>query len=292
MKQTKKNTIRKAIITCGGYATRFLPITKAIPKEMLPIADKPVIHYIVQELKDAGITDILILIGRGRETLQNYFDRYPELEYALTNKKTQEQIDDIVNPFAELNITYRRVAMPCGSADNIYHAKEFTGSDPFVVAYCDDIFFEERNKLRNNPSIELVKDFELNKKECITVFPVPIENASNYGIVSRKIARSNVDESKGRMCAKCNFEVQSIIEKPKNPPSLFAFCGRFILTDKIYNLIQEDRVIDDEVCLVKQLNKLAQNNNLRAVQTRCRRFDTGDAKGLFEANKYYFANKN
>jgi len=283
----KTQTIKKAIITCGGYATRFLPITKAIPKEMLPIGDKPVIHYIVEELKNAGITDILILAGRGRESLQNYFDKYPELEQALLLKKTQEEIDALVNPFKDLNITYRRVSMPRGSADNIYHAKSFTGDEPFLVAYCDDVFFGDGNKLRNNPSVELIKDFEYHKKACLTVFEVSRNEASNYGIVSRKHTGERIKKN----CRFCNFDTSDITEKPTNPKSHLAFCGRFILTKDIYALIGgelQSLVNNKEVCLVEQLNKLANQNKLRAVQTRCKRFDVGNAKGLFEANKFIF----
>jgi len=287
VKEKPVHPVKKAIITCGGYATRFLPITKAIPKEMLPIGDKPVIHYIIEELKNAGITDVLILVGRGREVLQNYFDRFPELEQVLSKKKTQDEIDNLVNPFKDLNIYYHRVGMPRGSADNIYHAKSFVGSDPFLVAYCDDIFVGNDDNIRNNPSIELIKDYHQNSKPNIIVTRVPASSASNYGIVSPKCDAK---------CPACNFTVGKIVEKPKDPPSNFAFCGRFIMTKELFDFIENDMLNlenqnIEEVCLVKQLNKLCQSKGLRAVQTRCKRFDVGYAEGLYKANEYYFTKK-
>ena len=283
----EEKKILKAIITCGGYATRFLPTTKAVPKEMLPVGDKPVIHYIVEELRDAGVTDILILVGRGREVLQNYFDKYPELEIALGSKKTREEIDELVNPFQGLNIYFRRVPMPKGSADNIWHAKNFVGNEPFLVAFCDDVFFGCSDELRSNPSVELVKDFKQYGKPNIITARVQASKASNYGIVSIK---------GGQKCNACNFDVASIVEKPEIPPSLLAFCGRFIMNKELFDLIEQDARLlkgDDtsEVCLVAQFNKLCKSENLRGVQTRCKRFDVGNAKGLFLANEFYFNKK-
>ena len=243
---------RKAIITCGGYATRFLPISKAVPKEMLPIGNKPVIHYIVEELTQAGITDILILLGRGKESIPNYFDCNPEMG---------------VNPiFPGANIVYIRTPMPKGSADAILHAKNFVGDEPFVIAYGDDVFFE------GSATKELLADFKKHQKPVITTFKVLPRHTSAYGIVSGK-----------------NGNATGIVEKPQsNPPSLLAAVGRYLMTPELFELIEQDKGLADEICMTKQFNKFATKGNLRYVQTKAARFDTGNPRGLYLANKHYF----
>ena len=244
--------ITKAIITCGGYATRFLPISRSIPKEMLPIGNKPVIHYIMEELRKAGVRDVLMLIGRGREVMQNYFDANPELN-----------LDAL---FDDMNIYYRRVPMPRGSADNIWHAKDFINGEHFLVAYCDDAFFN------GNPAAELIADFETNGKPAIAVYEVPKDQTHKYGIIKNKNKKNT------------NIEVESIVEKPrKSPPSTLASVGRFLLSPEIFKLIEED---NHPICMTEQLNKLARAGKLRAVKTASVRFDTGTAEGLFQANSF------
>ena len=244
--------VRKGIITCGGYATRFLPISKAVPKEMLPIGDKPVIHYIVEELGKAGITDILILLGRGKEAIPNYFDRNHEM--------------DIPEPFPNINIIYKRVPMPLGSADCVLHARNFVQDEPFVIAYGDDVFFG------SNATKELIDDFQTHNKPVITTFRVLPRHTPTYGIISGK-----------------DGNVTTIIEKPKsNPPSLLAAVGRYLMTPQIFELISQDVNQDGEICMTRNLNKLATAGNLRYVKTASARFDTGNPRGLYLANRHYF----
>jgi len=239
---SQDNKISKAVVCCGGKATRFAPISRTVPKEMLPIVDKPVIHYIVQELIDAGITDILFLIGTDRGALQHYLD-----EFART-----------------VNIYFRRVALARGPADNIWHAKSFIGNDNFIIAYCDDVFFN------GNPTAELIA----HGAPALTVFEVPKEQAHNYGI----------------------FAGGKIVEKPQSYIGNMAAVGRYLLSPEIFSYIESEMPISGslassqlvnpvEICFVKQLNKIA---NLRAVYTKAKRFDTGTPRGLYEANRYLF----
>ncbi|MCL2587041.1 MAG: sugar phosphate nucleotidyltransferase [Firmicutes bacterium] len=151
-------SVKKAVIPAGGFGTRFLPITRAVPKEMLPIGDKPIIHYIIQELSDAGITDILILIGRGRECLVNYFDYHSELDLPL--------------PFPNINITFKRVPKPLGAANCVYHSKDFVGGEDFLVAYSDNVFFGA------NPTKELLSS----GANSVCVVEVPQKETHKYGI--------------------------------------------------------------------------------------------------------------
>lgn len=247
-----KRKVTKAVITCGGYATRFLPIAKSVPKEMLPIWDKPVIHYIMQELVDAGITDVLILVGRGREILQNYFDRNYEIDDYMGTANALK-----LNPFeGKVNIYYRRVPMPRGAADNILHAKAWVGNEPFIVAYSDDVFFE------GNPSAELIREYTKHGRVSLSACEVPPESAHNYGVIFKN----------------------KIIEKPKKPMSNYIACGRYLMKPEVFEEIEKQSVASaTQVCMVKCLNHL----DFRAVKTGAKRFDVGVPSGLFLANLYY-----
>jgi len=234
-----KAKIHKAVICCGGKATRFAPISRTVPKEMLPIADKPVIHYIMQELIDAGITDILFLIGTDRGSLQHYTDEFT----------------------GKVNIYFRRVPIARGPADNIWHAKSFAGTDNFIIAYCDDVFFD------GNPTQELIET----GAPALTVFEVPKEQAHNYGIYS-----------KGKITEKPDHV--SLRAERSNP---FAVVGRYLMTPQIFEYIEQEMPCElpGEICFTRQLNKIPK---LYAVSTAAKRFDTGTPRGLFEANKYVF----
>jgi UTP--glucose-1-phosphate uridylyltransferase len=242
--------IHKAVITCGGYATRFLPITKAVPKEMLPLGDKPVIHYILDELLSAGITEVLILIGRGREALLNYLDKNYEVDDYLN--RTDKKIK--TNFFENLNIYYCRVPMPRGVADCLSFAEQFTGRDNFILAYCDDIFFA------GNPTAELLSNYNENKQPCVLGSGVPIESAHKYGVI---------------------MEDGEIIEKPKKPQGNIVAVGRYLLTPKIFEMIRK------EPCMTTALNKLRPK---QIVITKALRFDTGCKEGFYKAFKYVMVN--
>ena len=257
--------VTKAVIPAGGYATRFLPITKGVPKEMMPIGSKPTVHFIVEELREAGITDVLILIGRGRECLVNYFDKNYELDDVLGHTK--------MNFFPDMNIIFKRVPLPKGAADNISFAKNFAGDDPFIVAYSDNIFFE------GNPTRELVEDFQTHGKNVACVVEVVKEDAHKYGIV-----KPGREEDSG-------IDVAEIVEKPQNPPSCLAGMGRYLLLPQIFDFIEADRAElskEQEICMTRQLNKFARINALRAVKTNSRSFDTGTPASWHEANRYFF----
>jgi UTP--glucose-1-phosphate uridylyltransferase len=241
-----KPKIKKAVITCGGYATRFLPITKAIPKEMLPIGNRPVIHYILDELSQAGITEVLLLIGRGREILQNYLDKNYEVDDFLekTGNKTE------TNFFDNLNIFYRRVPMPRGIADCLSYAEKFAGGEDFILCFCDDIFFE------SNPTAELLADYNKNKRPAVLGGAVLLADAHRYGIIS----------AGGK-----------ITEKPHNPESNIAAVGRYLLTPKIFQIIKTEKD------MTAALNKL---NPKSIVITNAVRFDAGSKDGFYNAFKY------
>lgn len=244
--------VTKAVITAGGYATRFLPITKAVPKEMLPLGDKPVIHYILEELQNAGITDVLLLIGRGRECLMNYLDKNYEVDDYLERRAAQTQdavpVTTTTNFFRGLNIYFRRVPLPQGVADCVQHARSFVGSEPFVLAYCDDVFFA------GNPTAELLDSYAQNGQPAITAAPVSWEDAHRYGII----------QPDGQ-----------IIEKPAHPTSNLVAVGRYLLPPNFCDTLGAD--------IVAALNQIPVKT---IVTTHAKRFDAGNKYGLFEAFKY------
>ncbi|MDR0384199.1 MAG: NTP transferase domain-containing protein [Christensenellaceae bacterium] len=201
--------VSKAVITCGGYATRFLPITKAIPKEMLPIGDRPAIHYILDELESAGVTDVLILVGRGRECLLNYLDKNYEIDDVL--QKTGNKIQ--TNFFENLNIYYRRVPMPNGVCDCVMHARSFVGADNFVLCYCDDIFFN------GNPTQELLTKTAENDGRS-GIIAAKVKEPKKYGVI---------------------FDGK-ITEKPKKPKSNLAAVGRYLLSPKFFTIESDDMI--------------------------------------------------
>ena len=245
-----RGTIRKAVITCGGYATRLLPITKAVPKEMLPVGDRPVIHYILDELAAAGITDVLILIGRGREALQNYLDKNYELDDFLNRNDNRVK----TNFFEGLTISYRRVPLPRGVADCVLHAKAFVGRDDFILCYCDDIFFN------GNPTAELIANYDRFGQPAVLGCAVPKETAHKYGVI---------------------MPDGEIIEKPKNPENNIVAVGRYLLSPKIFALIVREN------CMVGALNALKPK---QIVITAATRFDTGARDGYYDAFSHFTEN--
>ena len=244
--------ITKAVITAGGYATRFLPITKAVPKEMLPLGDKPVIHYILQELQSAGITDVLLLIGRGRESLLNYLDKNYEVDDYLQRRVSQTAdatpVTKTTNFFQNMNLYFRRVPLPQGVADCVRHADSFVGNEPFVLAYCDDVFFD------GNPTAEMLTAYQNTGNPVIITSPVPWEDAHRYGIITAD---------------------GQIIEKPARPSSNLVAVGRYLLPAGFCLNLGTD--------IVAALNQIPQKN---IITTQAKRFDTGNKHGFFEAFQY------
>lgn len=236
--------VTKAVITAAGYATRFLPITKAVPKEMLPLGDKPVIHYILQELQDAGITEVLLLIGRGRECLLNYLDKNYEIDdYLQKNAKKCA-----TNFFTDLNIYYRRVPLPRGVADCVHYARDFIAGEPFVLAYCDDVFFGA------NPTAAMLDAWQATGQPCLVAATVPLSDAPKYGIID---------------------QAGQITEKPAHPVSNLAAVGRYLLPPNFFDLLDND--------MIAALNALPHKN---IIATKAQRFDTGNKQGFFAAFQY------
>jgi len=264
--------IRKAVIPAAGYGTRFLPATKATPKEMLPIVDKPTIQYIVEEAKASGIEDILIISGHGKRAIEDHFDSAPALEEELRRKGKLDLLAK-VQETADINIHYIRQRYMRGLGDAILCARSFMGDEPFAVLLGDDVVYHpERPALR-----QLIDVYEETGGSVLGCQQVPDEKVSSYGIV----AGTPVTEGRGNL-----LRVSDMIEKPSlaEAPSHFAVLGRYIIEPEIFAILENTKPgKGGEVQLTDALKVLAKLDNVYAYAFEGKRYDLGDKLGFLKA---------
>ncbi|KGX91364.1 UTP--glucose-1-phosphate uridylyltransferase [Pontibacillus halophilus JSM 076056 = DSM 19796] len=258
--------VKKAVIPAAGLGTRFLPATKAQPKEMLPIVDKPAIQYVVEEAVRAGIEDILIVTGRHKRAIEDHFDRSYELERTLEDKEKYAQLN-MVRDVSELaDIHYIRQKTPRGLGDAVRCAKAFVGDEHFAVLLGDDILIEEDE----TPAIgRVMKDYKEVQASTLLVREESVQDLTKYGIVE-------IDQH-GR--------VQHVVEKPKErPASRWAITGRYVLTPAIFDEIDQQQEIDGEIQLTAAIGTLLQKEAIFAQIYEGKRYDIGDQIGYIKAN--------
>ncbi|WP_100333173.1 UTP--glucose-1-phosphate uridylyltransferase GalU [Bacillus alkalisoli] len=263
--------IRKAIIPAAGLGTRFLPATKAQPKEMLPIVDKPTIQYIVEEAVASGIEDIIIVTGRGKRAIEDHFDKSYELEETLYKKEKWSQLE-IVQSIAKLaNIHYIRQKEPKGLGHAISCARTFIGTEPFAVLLGDDIVRNE-----GTPCLrQLIDMYDQYRCSVIGVQQVTEEEVSKYGIVEPS------NDMYEKVC-----DIKSLVEKPEIEcaPSTLAIMGRYILTPDIFNILQTLPVgTGGEIQLTDAISMLSKKQRVLAYRFEGKRYDVGDKMGFIEA---------
>ena len=270
--------IRKAVIPAAGLGTRVLPATKAQPKEMLVIVDKPALQYLVEELVSAGIEEILIITGRNKGSIENHFDYSYELEKTLEEKGKKDLLK-IVNNISEMsNIYYVRQKRPLGLGHAISCAEAFVGDEPFVVLLGDDIIYTDSEKGQKPVTKQLVEKYnELQGGTILGVQEVPHENVSKYGIIK---PLKQIDEK--------TVAVEDFIEKPSiaEAPSNLAALGRYVLEPEIFSYLKRTKPgKGGEIQLTDAI--LAMKNDgekLYAYNFDGLRYDTGDKFGMFVAN--------
>ena len=270
--------IRKAVIPAAGLGTRVLPATKAQPKEMLVIVDKPALQYLVEELVSAGIEEILIITGRNKGSIENHFDYSYELEKTLEEKGKKDLLK-IVNNISEMsNIYYVRQKRPLGLGHAISCAEAFVGDEPFVVLLGDDIIYTDKDKGQSPVTKQLVEKYnELQGGTILGVQEVPHENVSKYGIIK---PLKQIDEK--------TVAVEDFIEKPSvdEAPSNLAALGRYVLEPEIFSYLKRTKPgKGGEIQLTDAI--LAMKNDgekLYAYNFDGLRYDTGDKMGMFIAN--------
>lgn len=258
--------VRKAIIPAAGLGTRFLPATKAMPKEMLPIVDKPTIQYIVEEAIASGIEDIIIVTGKGKRAIEDHFDYAHELERDLEKKGKQDLLDKVRYSTNLADIHYIRQKEPKGLGHAVWCARNFIGDEPFAVLLGDDIVQSDTPCLK-----QLLDQYEKTRSSVIGVQSVPPEDTHRYGIIKP----SSQD---GR-----RYQVENLVEKPDSgtAPSNLAIMGRYILTPEIFMFLDEmETGAGGEVQLTDAIQKLNQIQRVFAYDFEGKRYDVGEKIGF------------
>ena len=266
--------IRKAIIPAAGLGTRFLPATKAQPKEMLPIVDKPTIQYIIEEAIASGIEEILIITGRSKKSIEDHFDRSVELELELAKKGKEKMLEMVHNISEMVDIHYIRQKEPKGLGHAIHCAKAFVGDEPFAILLGDDIVYNDEKPCLK----QLIDCYNEYNTTILGVQTVPEENVSKYGIVDGI-------QIEDRVC-----KVKGLVEKPsiEDAPSNVAILGRYIVTPKIFEILERTKPgKGNEIQLTDALRELINEEAMYAYNFEGRRYDVGDKLGFLEATVEY-----
>ncbi|MBE6064765.1 UTP--glucose-1-phosphate uridylyltransferase GalU [Clostridium cochlearium] len=261
--------VKKAVIPAAGLGTRFLPATKAQPKEMLPIVDKPTIQHIIEEAVASGIEEILIITGRNKRAIEDHFDKSVELEQQLrdTGKKDMLKMVEDISNMAE--IYYIRQKEPKGLGHAISCARTFVGDEPFAVMLGDDVVYSQKPCLK-----QLIECYNEYKTTILGVQQVAREDVYKYGIVDGKYIEDNV------------YKVKGLVEKPKveEAPSNIAILGRYIITPKIFEMLSTIKPgKGGEIQLTDALRELASKEAIYAYNFEGRRYDVGDKLGFLQA---------
>ena len=266
--------VRKAIIPAAGLGTRFLPATKAQPKEMLPIVDKPTIQYIIEEAVQSGIEEILIITGRNKKCIEDHFDKSVELEMEL-EKSGKEEMLKMVRDISDLvDIHYIRQKEPKGLGHAIHCAKTFVGNEPFAVLLGDDVVYSD-----GKPCLKQLLDcFDEYKTSVLGVQQVAHENVSKYGIVDGLHIEDRV------------YKVKNLVEKPsvEEAPSNIAILGRYIITPTIFEILEDTAPgKGGEIQLTDALETLISQEAMYAYNFEGKRYDVGDKLGFLQATVEY-----
>lgn len=267
--------VRKAVIPAAGLGTRFLPATKAMPKEMLPIVDKPTIQFIVEEAKKSGIQDILIVTGKQKTSIENHFDANPELEQDLekTGKKELLQLTKEITDLG-VNLYYTRQPYPAGLGDAIYRAKSFVAGEPFVVMLGDDLMSDKIPLTK-----QLMNDYDKTHASTIAVMKVPHKEVSKYGVIAPD---GRVNDSL--------YNVKNFVEKPAidKAPSDLAIIGRYLLTPEIFDILANTKPgRGGEIQLTDAIDTLNKTQRVFAHVFTGERHDVGNKEGYLETSIEY-----
>lgn len=262
--------IKKAIIPAAGLGTRFLPATKAMPKEMLPIVDKPTIQYIIEEAVESGIEDIIIVTGKGKRAIEDHFDHAFELEQSLFEKGKMDLLDKVQQSSKMVDIHYIRQKEPKGLGHAVWCARKFIGDEPFAVLLGDDIVQAEVPCLK-----QLMNQFDNVQSSVIGVQSVKDDETHRYGIV-------DPSEQNGRL-----HKVNSFVEKPEQgtAPSNIAIMGRYILTPEIFHYLGKQEIgAGNEIQLTDAIEQLNIEQNVYAYDFEGQRYDVGEKLGFIETS--------
>ena len=264
--------VRKAVFPVGGLGTRFLPATKAMPKEMLPVVDKPLIQYAVEEARDAGIEEFIFVTGRGKSIIEDHFDRSYELESVLSERSKHDLLDELMASIPNAGtVAYIRQQEPLGLGHAVWCAKRLVGDEPFAVILADDLILSDTPCLAQMTAARE----KVGGGNMLAVMDVPHEHTSRYGILSP-------GSEKDRL-----VDVLGLVEKPdpKDAPSDLAVIGRYILEPNIFPILENQaRGAGNEIQLTDALSALIGRDPFYGMKFEGARFDCGDKIGFLEAN--------
>jgi UTP--glucose-1-phosphate uridylyltransferase len=269
--------ISKCLFPAAGYGTRFLPATKAIPKEMLPILTKPLLQYAVEEALSSDINNMAIVTGRGKRAIEDHFDNAYELESQLKGTSKEHYLNEIKEIINTASFSYVRQKKMLGLGDAILTGKPLIGDEAFAVILADDLCTVENN----NSVISQMMDI-YNKYQCciVAIEEVDASETKNYGIISGNLIDNSNDI----------YEVTSMIEKPspENAPTNLAIIGRYILTPNIFDIIKGTKPSNGgEIQITDALNQLSKDNKVLAYKFKGKRFDCGSVKGYIAAINHF-----
>ena len=272
--------VKKAIIPAAGLGTRFLPATKAQPKEMLPIVDKPTIQYIVEEAVASGIEDIIIISGRGKRAIEDHFDKSYELEEKLIAKEKWEKLEMVQSITNLANIHYIRQKEPRGLGHAIACAHSFIGNEPFAVLLGDDIVVSEEPCLK-----QLIDVYDEHQRSVIGVHDVPWDDVSKYGIINPSATEHYGDSIRA---------IESLVEKPstEQAPSNLAIMGRYVLSPEIFTILENQKPgKDGEIQLTDGISQLNEQSQVLAYNFHGERYDIGGKLGFVQATIDFALNR-
>jgi UTP--glucose-1-phosphate uridylyltransferase len=270
-----RNTVRKAVFPAAGLGTRFLPATKAQPKEMLPLVDKPIIQYGVEEARASGVDNMILVTGRGKNAIEDHFDVSVELETFLEARGQKSQADEIRQISNLLNVSYVRQGEPLGLGHAVLMTRTLVGDEPFAVILADDVIDADPPALR-----QMIDVFEEVGGPVLAIEEVPRENVSSYGIIDAEEVRPGV------------YRIRDLVEKPpqNEAPSNLAIIGRYILTPDIFPALEETAKETDrtgEIQLTNGLPRLLRSRPIYGCKIDGVRHDTGNKLGFLKAVVYF-----
>lgn len=270
--------IRKCLFPAAGYGTRFLPATKAMPKEMLPIVNKPLIQFGVEEALDAGITDMAIVTGRNKRAIEDHFDISYEIEAQIQGTNKEQYLQGIRRLMDNCTFSYTRQIEMKGLGHAILTGRRLIGDEPFAVILADDLCLNLEGDSILKQMVQLYKQFRCS---IVAIQEVEPEEVSKYGVIAGEMIRDDI------------FRVNSMVEKPKpeEAPSNLAIIGRYILTPDIFELIEETEPgKGGEIQITDALMKQAQRGCVLAFKFKGTRYDCGSGEGFMEATQYCYEN--
>ena len=268
--------IKKCLFPAAGYGTRFLPATKAVPKEMLPILNKPLLQYGVEEALSAGISNMAIVTGRGKRSIEDHFDNSFELESQLGGTSKESFLTEIKEIIDQATFTYVRQKQMLGLGHAILTGEPLIGNEPFAVILADDLC-DNNSKGILSQMIDVYNEY---KCSVIAIEEIPIEHVNRYGIISGNLIKGKEEI----------YQVNQMIEKPEisDAPSNMAIIGRYILTPDIFNILKKiNRDAKGEIQITNALLEQAKQGKVIACKFKGKRFDCGSVRGFVEANNHF-----